>query len=219
MKICYNYVIFMKKLTVLLGLLGLLLVVDVALSRQALAAADFSVYCKGVPGVTCASVEDSHRGVLKGIGTTLLRIATGLSVILIIWSGYLMVMSMGDEGKLTQARFSIVYALLGLFLALISQAFVAGVAGTTQLTTALSASRDIDKVFLGEIAELFVTVFNVLFIVFIFISGIRMLMARGRPDEFNKARHQVAWVIGGAIVLNLARVLVKVVISLPGVFG
>ncbi|OGJ54923.1 hypothetical protein A3D11_02900 [Candidatus Peribacteria bacterium RIFCSPHIGHO2_02_FULL_49_16] len=185
---------------------------SIGMVTEIASAADFSAFCTGVPGGCKIDIHaPPYRQVIQGVGTIMLRVAAGLAVIFIIWAGYLMVLSMGDESRLSQARLSIVYVLAGLLLAFASQTFVAGIATLPPLE---GDKIKIDVSLMARAADILLTIFNVFFIFFIIVGGIRMLLARGKPDEFNKARHMIAWVIGGAIILNVARVLVRAVVGI-----
>lgn len=175
--------------------------------------------CEGVPnaGVVCGpgnpdpNVNVITQTVLPRTAELLLNIVAGLSVLFIVWGGILMLLSMGDDSKTAQAKWAIAYALIGLFGAVLSQAFVGWMA-RKQLVFGATESTVIQKA-----VEFLVNAMNVVFIAAIIFAGIRMLLGHGQPEEFTRAKKTIAWAIAGALVVNVARTLVRAVLSVFGV--
>lgn len=171
--------------------------------------------CEGVPnaGVVCNSGGPNvvTQTVLPETAKLLLNIVAGLSVLFIVWGGILMLISMGDDSKTAQAKWAIVYALVGLFGAILSQAFVGFVAKAPLVAGATEATV------IRKAVEFLVNAMNVVFISVIIFAGIRMLLGHGQPEEFTRAKKTIAWAILGALVVNVARTLVRAVLSLFGV--
>ncbi|MBI2117476.1 hypothetical protein HYT95_01120, partial [Candidatus Peregrinibacteria bacterium] len=114
------------------------------------------------------------------------------------------------DAKTAQAKWAIVYALIGLFGAILSQVFVGTVAQTPLVVDPEAVAASTVK----RAVEFLVNAVNVLFLVAIIFAGIRMLLGHGQPEEFTRAKKVVAWAILGALVVNVARTLVRAVLSI-----
>lgn len=135
--------------------------------------------------------------------------AGGAAVILIAVAGVQMVLSGGDESKISSARWSVLYALIGLSIAIMSQTIVAAVAtetyGAGPGNLLINLMRDVIRFIL--------IAFNVGFVLAVMIAGIRMTVNGGKSDEFTKSIFVIKWAIGGAIVTNSAAALVRALSS------
>lgn len=140
----------------------------------------------------------------------MLQIATGLSVLFIVWAGVQLVLNMGDDGKIGQQKTGIFYALAGLFVAIASQLIVSFV--VTQDWGA-DAGGNLPINLLASAVGSMLTVFNGVFILAILYYGMRMLMAAGDSGAFNSARTGITWAIIGAVIVNLANALVQGITS------
>lgn len=173
--------------------------------------------CAGMMGfclegaVDCTAQNVVAEDALPEVAKFLLEIAAGLSVLFMVWGGILMLISMGDESSTTRAKWAIIYALIGLTGALLSQAFIGSVA-TIPLPPAGAVPTAAD--ILGHAVQFLVNVVNILFFSVIIFSGIRMLVGHGQPEEFSRAKRVIEWAIIGAVIVNVARTLVRAVLSL-----
>jgi hypothetical protein len=140
----------------------------------------------------------------------MLQVATGLTVLFIVWAGFQLVINLGDEGKIGQQKTGIFYALAGLFTAIVSQLIVSFVA--TQ-DWGQNAGGNLPINILASAVGSILTVFNGVFVIAIIYYGIRMLLASGDSGAFNSARTGITWAIIGAIIVNLANALVQGVTS------
>jgi len=86
----------------------------------------------GSSSSVCASTNDNADGLVKIIVNTLLFILGAISVIVIIIGGILYTLSGGDSNSVTKAKNTILYAVIGLVVALLAYAIVNFV--ITQLT-------------------------------------------------------------------------------------
>jgi len=169
--------------------------------------------CQGVPFGACDTQNTNTVTVeiLPKIAKFLLEVAVGLSVLFIVWGGILMLISMGDDAKTTQAKWAIVYALMGLFGAILSQVFVGIVAETPLVGDDTAAS------IIHRAVKILVNAMNVIFLSVIIFAGIRMLMGHGQPEGFDRAKKAIMWAIAGAVIVNVARTLVGAVLTVFGV--
>lgn len=177
-------------------------------------------FCEGISSAgagintACNPQNVVTETALPQTAALLLRIVSGLSVLLIVWGGILMLISMGDDAKTAQAKWAIIYSLVGLFGAILSQAFVGTVAQTPLDPGATGAT---EATVIQQAVKFLVNAVNVIFLSVIIFGGIRMLMGQGQPEEFNRAKKVIAWAIIGAVIVNVARTLVRAVLTLfPG---
>lgn len=140
----------------------------------------------------------------------MLQLATGLTVLFIVYAGVQLVLNMGDEGKIGNQRKGIFFALAGLFTAIVSQLVVSFVA--TQ-NWGQDAGGNLPINVLAAAVGSLLTLFNGLLIMAIMYYGIRMLLASGDSGAFGSAKTGITWAIVGAIIVNLANALVQGVTS------
>ena len=165
-----------------------------------------------VPGMVGGPANVLADTTIPAVVDMLLRIATGVAVIFLVIAGFNMMFSWGDEGKTTEARWGVVYALAGLGVAIMARMIVAVVVTEGSLVAVT------DEVSLMRAAlTMLVTIFNGIFTIMIVFGGFRAVLARGKPEEFNRARFMIAWSIGGAIIVNIANAAVQAVTSFFGV--
>lgn len=81
--------------------------------------------CQTDPGNSvCQSQDDSAEDLIDTLINTLLFIVGALSVIMIIVGGVFYAISNGDAGKVTKAKNTILYAVVGLVVSFIAFALV-----------------------------------------------------------------------------------------------
>lgn len=120
---------FMLTMSVKVFLLGAALPL---VSRKNVAVAQSEEACEGAPGSTwngqeCVPAQGSGPSIEDLIGTitdTLLFIIGAVSVIMIIVGGFQYVVSGGDSSKVEKAKNTILYAVVGLVVAIVSFALV-----------------------------------------------------------------------------------------------
>ncbi len=77
----------------------------------------------------CKGKDDSLNVVIKNVVNTMLFILGAVAVIVIIIGGFMYVTSAGDAGGVTKAKNTILYAIIGLVVALLAFAIVNWVVG------------------------------------------------------------------------------------------
>jgi len=109
----------MKKMLIAIGLLASLVLAPLV---SVPASAQIS------SGITAASTEElknkSIDDLPKNIVNVLLWIIGIVSVVMIIWSGFNYIISHGDSGKVQKAKMTLVYAVVGLVIAVLSYTIV-----------------------------------------------------------------------------------------------
>lgn len=72
----------------------------------------------------CKNKSDNASSLIGTLVNTLLFIIGALAVVMIIWAGITYTTSAGDSGKVTRAKNTIVYAIVGLIVAFLAYAIV-----------------------------------------------------------------------------------------------
>ncbi|MDO8648300.1 MAG: hypothetical protein Q7R81_00790 [Candidatus Peregrinibacteria bacterium] len=142
----------------------------------------------------------------------LINLAAGGAVIFTVWGGVQMLLSMGDETKITKGKQGVIYALLGLGLALVSQTIVEFVS-----TENYGQGNNEEFLFGGLLpaaVRIILLLFNVAFLIVLMFAGTRMVLSGGKSDEYTKGTATIRWAIIGAIVVNLGRALVEAFLNL-----
>ncbi len=173
------------------------------------------ILCTNLFGCGAAPDNVILNNALPTAGGILIQLAGGGAVIAIVVAGVQMVLSAGDEGKVTSARKGILFALAGLGIALAAGPIVSFVstedygqsAGQGEL---LFAPNGV----LASAIRIIMVLFNVAFAIMVIVAGIRMITGGGNVEEFKKAGNVIKWAIIGGIIVNLARVLVHAFLAL-----
>jgi hypothetical protein len=152
--------------------------------------------------------------VVPNLAVFFLRFVAACSVLFIVWSGIQMMIAGGDTGKRDTARMSIMYALLGLGVALSAQLLVGFVA--TENFGQGNAENFVIGGAIKSAVRILITLVNAILGFVIILQGFRMVMAQGKSDVFNEARSALLSAVLGAIVVNAALVLVRTVATFFG---
>lgn len=151
--------------------------------------------------------------VIPNVAIFLLRITAASAVLFTVYAGVNMMLAQGDSGKRDKARFGIIWALVGLFVALSSQMFVGFI--VTQEYGQTTATTDL---LIGGLIKsgvnIMLTLVNSIMGIVLIVQGYKMVIAQGKSDVFNEARNGVINAILGAIVVNAALVTVRIILTL-----
>ncbi len=176
-----------------------------------------AAYCNGTIGCGGGPANIVYSALVgnDGIAQMMLRIAAGLAVLFIIAAGVQMVISLGDESKITQYKWAMAYSLIGFCVVIVAQFIVASVGSENygQIGDATQLPFNI----LSNAARLLRTVLNVLFVLIMVVAGLRMLYAQGKSDEFETGKKMLTWAIVGAVLINLATAFVIAVTDFFGI--
>ena len=172
--------------------------------------------CAGLNLYGCGDASNVLANlVIQNIAIFFLRLVVGLSVLFVVWAGLNMTLTFGDTGKSSKARWSIIYALGGLGLALMSQMII-GFVTTENYGQGVTNDFIIGGLFRSAV-RIILTFLNVILALVVTISGIRMIIAQGKTDEFNSARTTIIHAVMGAILINASVTLVRIVATFFGV--
>lgn len=144
-----------------------------------------------------------------------MRVLGAGGVILIVWGGFQMIMSLGDESKITKGKWGIIYALGGLTLAILSEVIVTFV--VTETYVGGPASDLVVSGIFPSALRILLSVLNAVFGLVIVFAGIRMVMSRGKTEEFSKGKAIIQWAILGAIIANISKALIWGITTFWGV--
>ena len=165
--------------------------------------------CRLIGGCVC---RNDVFNAIPLIVDTLVAVAAGVSIMFIIVGAYQLLISAGEEGAIGKGKMSIIFALVGLGITMVSQTIVAfAIAQFGGLQT----SGDPIFAFMGLAVRAMTGTFNAVFVIMMIFGGFKMAFARGNADEFSKARGILIWACVGAICVNVARALVNAVMNLP----
>lgn len=169
------------------------------------------IICTGLFGCGQGAENVIAEHTLPTVAGVLVQLAAGGAILAVTIAGVQMVVSYGDEGKITNARMAILYALGGLGLALCAASIVSFV--STEDFGFLGGEGTIVSV-MSAVIGIIMTLFNVAFAIVIILAGLRMITAQGNADEFKKGGNMIKWAIIGAVIVNAAKALVQAVLAL-----
>lgn len=195
----------MRYLYFIFGIIGLIAIPEIALMQDV-------DPCEFISGGCPASNVPAEA--IPVIANLFIGVAAGASMMFVIVGGFLMLVSLGEEGNVQKGKMAVIYALVGLAITLLAQSIVAFV-GTRFI--GLSVAADPFITFMASAVASMIIVFNSVFILMMVLAGFRMAFARGNADEFNKAKGMLIWAAIGAIIVNVARALVATVLTAFGV--
>jgi FtsH-binding integral membrane protein len=166
------------------------------------------IICTGIFGCGQGYNDVLFENALPLLATVLVQIAGGGAVIAIVIAGSKMLFTDGDDGKASAARQGILYALGGLALAITASSIVSFVS-----TENIWNDASITGLF-GSVIGIILALFNTAFGLVVIYAGIKMIIANGKSDEFNKSGRIIVWAVIGAIIVNLAKVIVQAFLSI-----
>lgn len=175
-----------------------------------------------VPNTPCTGLIGCGQGAanvlldnLPSVGTLMITIAAGSAVLFIAFAGLQMVLALGNDGKVSEQKTAILYVLIGLAIAIVSQVAVSSVSTDPGLDQITSTNLPLD--ILREALGLILLVFNACFTFAILVGGMKMVYAQGKSDDFNAGRRIITWSIVGAVVINVAYAAVQALATIFGV--
>lgn len=193
---------------IILGLLAALLLPESAAMQGVLPPTP----CNGLFGCGGGS-ENLVAAAVPKLAQFLILVAGSTAVLFMAWTGFQMVLALGNDSKLGELKWSAIYVLAGLVVVILAQLLVSTV-GTTNLGQ--GQSGELPRNLIASGVNIILTLFNVAFIISIIIAGIRMVYAQGKSDEYNTGRKIIFWSVIGAVLVNLSNALVQALAVLFG---
>jgi len=114
----------MKKLIVVIGMIAALITPLAVVSNVSAQNVDIYGACSGSSGEVCKNRGATVQPLFKNLIDAILLILGAISVIMIIVGGFQYVTSAGDSNKVKTAKSTIMYAVIGVAVALLSYAIV-----------------------------------------------------------------------------------------------
>ena len=170
------------------------------------------IICNGLFGCGAPPENVLLNNTLPTVGALLIQLAAGGAVLAVVIGGVQMAVSYGDEGKITNARKAIMFALGGLGLAFVAAPIVSFVSSEQyyQGGDFLFGQGGI----MASVIRIIMILFNVAFCIVIILAGLRMIIAGGNADEFKKGGNMIKWAIVGGVIVNLARAGIQALFAL-----
>ena len=147
---------------------------------------------------------------LNQVGTLFAGIAAGAAVLFGVIGGMQLLLSFGDESKITKGRNSMILSLAGFSLVLGAQVIVAST--VTKAQGIIESKNPFVEVM--EIAvNVMVSTLNAIFVLVMILTGIRMVIAHGNAEDFGKGRKAFIFAFVGAFFVNLAKAFVQGILN------
>ncbi len=165
---------------------------------------DIWIYCGELPGCPSGFTE-RFTNVLTLLLTRLPNYVYILGVLFIMIGGVYMVISTGDTEKVTKGKNTIMWAVIGIFAMQFAETVVTRVI-MGEVLSRNSGTDLIESLAYTIIDDILLLLYSVLLIVAV-ISGMRMVLALGKDEEFTKGKDGLFWAAVGAIIINLAQAI------------
>jgi len=136
----------------------------------------------------------------------------GAAVLFAVIGGAQLLLSFGDESKITKGRNSLIFSLAGFALLLASQSIVSFSVSSAQ-AAGLEAGSNPFITLMAAIVQAIIMALNSVFVIVMVVAGIRMVIGHGKSDEFSKARQSLIYAIVGAFFVNAAHALVRGILA------
>jgi hypothetical protein len=180
------------------------------LTSIVLAQAVPSTPCTGLIGCNGGGAVSGSNIIVNNLSQAanfLIYMGAALSVLFIIYAGFQMVISLGDESKISEQKNAIIYVMVGMTVLILSQLIVSFVG--SQNYGQVGDPKDFFLNFIRSGVSILLTVFNGAMVIAVIAGGGYMVHAQGKSDVFNKGKTILTWAIGGALFANLANALVQ----------
>ena len=146
-----------------------------------------------------------------------LTLAVGyIAVAMVIYGGYLYIMSQGDPGKAAKGQHTLTSAVIGVVIAMGASVIV----NTAQVILGLNNGTFLDdnavKAAVGNIFPWAYSMAGLVAVCFIIKGGVEYVISRGDPGRVQKATRSLTYAIAGLIIVILAAVITSVVMGAVG---
>lgn len=178
------------------------------------AQAQLWIYCGGLP--SCGPGFTEHfSSTLTFLLTILPNYIYILGVLFIMIGGVYMAMSAGDSEKVTKGKNTIIWSIIGIFVMQFAETVVNFI--IIPEASNVPAGDLVVSITGTLINDILILLYIVLLVVAV-ISGMRMVLAFGKEEEFKKGKDGLFWAAVGAIIINLAQAIANVFcLTYPGV--
>ncbi len=146
---------------------------------------------------------------------TIRNIAGALAVIWIVVAGIRMIFSGGDEGTVSEQKKAILYGVIGLVAILVISPIINALYGAPgEIRNTLTPNQGFSDQVMGIVTFMKALVGSIA-ILFIILSGVRMLFAEGQEDELKKQRQSILWVGVGLIIIAVNEIVIENIFNIP----
>ena len=172
-----------------------------------------------VGGTWCDSQATTNPtdDVIENLAVSFVAIAISYATLFTIVGGGLLLISVGDDTRVSQGKKAILYSIVGLGLVLLAQtimAYFTEMFSTLDESIGQTGGLPVTFKAVNLATNAVVNAFNAVFMVIMVWAGYRVTFGRGGNEEFNKAKSMLMWAIIGAITVNLAYAIIGVIISI-----
>lgn len=144
-----------------------------------------------------------------------LTLAIGyIAMVMMVYGGYLYIMSQGDPAKMAKGKRTLVTAVTGVVLGLAASVLVntiIGILGIDRSAGIEQAGWDKDR--LNNIFNYAYSMAGIIAVVFIIKSGIDYMLATGDPAKTSKATRSLVYSVVGLVIVILAAVITNFIVS------
>jgi len=149
------------------------------------------------------------------------QILGAIAITWIVWQGYVMLSSQGEEGDFDTAKKSILWGVVALIVSFLIEPFIRNViygggdvltAGEAILNAEVSTAAGILEI--GGFMLWIKTLLGVLTVVMIIFTGIQSMMIADSEDESDKQKRNIKWVMIGVIIIIFNDILIN-----SGIYG
>lgn len=159
--------------------------------------------------------EGQINEIARNVANTIKNIIFGLAIIWLVIAGIRMIFAQGDETIIKEQKKAIIYVMLGLVVILLVGRmidFLYGPAGVTRM--ALTPDQGFNTEVYG-IINFIKALIGMVAIVFIVMSGVKMLFAVGEEAEIKKEKTAILWVGVGLVLIAVNEVIIRNFFIIP----
>ncbi len=165
----------------------------------------FTVYCGGLPGCQSGVHEYLTNLVIGRFLVDFPGYARGLAGLMVAIGGAMMILGIWKEDLISKGKETITWAIVGVALSTFAEQAITFVA-----REAVYRADGVDFVYSVRntvVATIFDLLYITLFAVCLY-SGALMVMSLGKDDQFTKGKDGLFYAALGAVIINLAEVII-----------
>lgn len=152
------------------------------------------------------------------IGTFLTGLVAALALVALVWGGVMYILSLGDESRSARAKHIILYAILGLLVAGLTNLIlftICGIGGfqASVICSGIYSSFTFFDVIL-RIANVLLAPAGAIAFVALIYGGYLYMTSGGDESRASRAKHAIFYALLGLAVIGIAGIVVNVVIGL-----
>lgn len=159
---------------------------------------------------------------IENIFTFLGAIIGVITISMVVYSGFRMIISQGNEEAVTKAKASLQWSLTGFVLVIMAFAIISAIgqflgAKPVDVTGGGIESPIISQNFVSfanTVLRSFLGLAGTVAILFIIINGFRYMTAQGNEEQVGAARKGLQWSVIGLVIILLAYVIVAATANL-----